>query len=130
PPRRELYARPGMSSRAAATRSGAGRPTCLASFESELHFILRTLRRYGVSPAEAEDLAQEAFLVMWRRWPEYDPDRPLRAWLGGIVFRLVSHHRRRSLREVPSGPLLDTITDADPEADLAAQQARRLVAEA
>jgi RNA polymerase sigma-70 factor (ECF subfamily) len=103
---------------------------CLAAFERELDYVLRTLRRYGVGGAEVEDLAQEVFLVMWQRWSHFDQQRPVRPWLGGIIFRLVSHHWRRALREIPSGPLMDTAVSGDPEEDLTAQRARRLVLEA
>jgi RNA polymerase sigma-70 factor (ECF subfamily) len=81
----------------------AGLARCLDSFEHEFEFIYRTLRRNGVNPSDVEDLVHEVFLVMWRRWDEYDQERPLRPWLAGIAFRLAYNHRARAGREVPGG---------------------------
>jgi RNA polymerase sigma-70 factor (ECF subfamily) len=89
--------------------------SCSASFEEELDYVLRTLRRHGVSPRDAEDLAQDVFLVMWRRWGDFDASRPLRAWLSGIAFKVAHEHHRRSRRFWPretvdprdEGPLPD-----------------------
>src|SRR4051812_24440482 len=67
---------------------------CLDAFQRELDYVWRTLRRLGTSPSEVEDLAQELFLALRRSWTEYDPDRPLRPYLFGIAFRIVSAHQR------------------------------------
>jgi RNA polymerase sigma-70 factor (ECF subfamily) len=99
------------------------------SFEGEFDFVYRSLRRHGVGVADAEDLAQEVFLVMWRRRDHYDPGRPLRAWLGGIAFRLAHDYRRRKGREVPSG-FVDAQDEAASADDrVASATARRLVRE-
>lgn len=75
--------------------------SCSASFEAELDYVLRALRRHGVSPRDAEDLAQDVFLVMWRRWGDFDSTRPLRAWLAGIAFKVAHEHHKRSHRWWP-----------------------------
>jgi RNA polymerase sigma-70 factor (ECF subfamily) len=109
------------------TNAAARIAGCVAAFETEVDFVYRALRRYGVSGADAEDLAQEVFLVMWRRWSDYDPGRPLRPWLIGIAFRVASDFRRRRRPEVPLG-FVDAEDDAGhPEDELAAGRARALV---
>ena len=99
PSDRSLHSRGGRAGRDAT----ADLSRCLDSFEHEFEFIYRTLRRNGVNPSDVEDLAHEVFLVMWRRWSEYDQGRPLRPWLAGIAFRLAYNHRARAGREVPGG---------------------------
>jgi RNA polymerase sigma-70 factor (ECF subfamily) len=42
----------------------------------------------------------EVFLVMQRRWDDYDPERPLRPWLFGIAFRVAAAQRRQASREL------------------------------
>jgi RNA polymerase sigma-70 factor, ECF subfamily len=76
---------------------------CVRAFDGEFDFVYRSLRRHGISPSDAEDLAQDVFLVMWRRRADYDPQRPVRAWLAGIAYRVAYEHRKRRGREVPSG---------------------------
>jgi RNA polymerase sigma-70 factor (ECF subfamily) len=96
-------------------------------FEAQFDYVYRSLRRYGVNAADAEDLCQEVFLVMWRRRTSYDPVRPLRPWIAGIAFRVIQERRRRSQRELPGG-LLD-MPDQSPRPDerLASAQAQALV---
>lgn len=72
----------------------------LDAFQREFDYLHRSLRRLGVRPEDIEDDLQEVFLVLHRKWPEYDPSRPLRPYLFGIAFRVVSGRRRRQ-REVP-----------------------------
>jgi RNA polymerase sigma-70 factor (ECF subfamily) len=70
------------------------------------------------------------FVVMCRRWADYDPHRPLRPWLLGIAFRVARDHRKRPSRELAGG-LIDPPDEAgDPERQLAAARARALVREA
>jgi RNA polymerase sigma-70 factor (ECF subfamily) len=105
---------------------------CVRAFEDELDFVCRTLRRHGVPPADVPDLAQEVFIVMWRRWSEFDQSRSLRPWLAGIAWRVASGHRRRQPPEVPfAGAELERV-DPGPhgEEGLAAARARRLVLQA
>ena len=69
-------------------------------FQSEFDYLCRTLRRLGVRPADVEDDVQEIFLVLDRKWGEYDPSRPIRPYLFGIAFRVVASRKRRQRREV------------------------------
>lgn len=103
----------------------------LRAFESEFDYLTRTLRRLGVSPADLEDLAHEVFLVLYRGWEKYDPERPLRPYLFGIAFRVASNHLRRRRREHPHASI-DMLSDLSPgpEQALEAEQNRRLVLEA
>jgi RNA polymerase sigma-70 factor (ECF subfamily) len=67
----------------------------LRIFATEMDYVYRTLRRYGVRGVDAEDLTQEVFLVAWRRRADFDGSRPLRPWLAGIAFNLAHQRRRR-----------------------------------
>lgn len=53
-------------------------------------------------PFEAHDLAQEVFLLLWRKLGEIDLDQPLRPWLLGVAANLVRKHRRKG-RPTPVG---------------------------
>ena len=104
--------------------------SCAAAFEREMAFIRRALQRHGIRPADADDLTQEVLIVMWRGWSHYDPSRPLRPWLAGIVFKVASRHRLRAQREVACA----VIEGADPapplDEQLEAQRERGLVSRA
>jgi RNA polymerase sigma-70 factor (ECF subfamily) len=47
-------------------------------------------------PFEAHDLAQEVFLLLWRKLEEIDLDQPLRPWLLAVAMNIVRRHRRKS----------------------------------
>jgi RNA polymerase sigma-70 factor (ECF subfamily) len=96
--------------------------SCLEAFQNEFDYLCRTLRRLGVQPQDLEDEAHEVFLVLERKWGQYDPERPLRPYLFGIAFRVVAAHRRRRNREV----LLESYeaVDDSPRPDEALQSAR------
>ncbi|UJR82767.1 RNA polymerase sigma factor [Sandaracinus amylolyticus] len=100
-----------------------------AVFRAELGWVCNTLRRLGVREADVEDAAHDVFVTFHRRLADYDPARPVRAWLGGIAYRVASDHRRRAhvRREIAD----DTIEVVDPQggADdaLAEKQTRALV---
>src|SRR5688572_17159810 len=101
--------------------------SCVGVFEAEFDYVYHSLRRHGIGVNDAEDLVQEVFLVMWRRWTEYDTTRPLRPWLGGIAFRVAYNFRQRVGREVPGG-LVDAEDEApSPEDRLDSVSARTLV---
>jgi RNA polymerase sigma-70 factor, ECF subfamily len=84
----------------------------LHAFASELDYVYRTLRRYGVRAVDAEDVSQEVFLIAWRRRDDFDTSRPLRPWLGGIAFKLAhQYHQRRKPKLVEE--VQDELSDGD-----------------
>jgi RNA polymerase sigma-70 factor (ECF subfamily) len=103
---------------------------CVQAFADEHTYVRRTLRRLGVAVADVDDLAQEVFIVMWRRWGEFDQHRPLRPWLAGIAFNVVGTHLRRPRREVPGAELEATDPQPHGEDRLAAARARRAIIQA
>jgi RNA polymerase sigma factor (sigma-70 family) len=99
----------------------------LRAFDAEFDYVYRALRRHGVDRTEAEDLAQEVFVVAWRRWADFDPAFPLRPWLAGIAFNVAHRHRRRRKPTLP-GEVLDAPDEAPlAEQRLEAVEARALV---
>jgi len=73
------------------------------AFRIEFEYVQRTLRRLGTDRSEVDDLAQEVFLVLHRRWSEYDQSRPLRPYLFGIAVRIALANQRKRVREVAYG---------------------------
>ena len=58
---------------------------------------------YGVlrDREEAMDATHDAFARAWERWDQYDSQRPLRAWLHGIVVHVaLDQLRRRRVRRL------------------------------
>jgi RNA polymerase sigma-70 factor (ECF subfamily) len=53
-------------------------------------------RRLGASAAD--DLTAETFAVVYRRWQDRDPSRPVRPWIYGIASNLIHHHWRKERR--------------------------------
>ncbi|MGM0575606.1 MAG: RNA polymerase sigma factor [Myxococcota bacterium] len=74
-----------------------------AIYAGEFEYVWRTLRRLGVRDRDMEDLAHDVFVVVYRTLGRYDRERPVRPWLFGIAFRVVSDYRRRARfsREIP-----------------------------
>jgi RNA polymerase sigma-70 factor, ECF subfamily len=66
-------------------------------------------------------------VVLWRNWERVDTTRPLRPYLFGVAFRIVSAHRRRRAREAPGGA--PDVADAadDPEISLQHKQSVSLL---
>jgi len=65
-------------------------------YKQEFAYAWRTLRRLGVRERDLPDLAHDFFIVVYRRLADYDPARPIRPWMFGIAFRVVSDYRRSS----------------------------------
>jgi RNA polymerase sigma-70 factor (ECF subfamily) len=63
-------------------------------FAENYAFVWRSLVHFGLSPANADDAAQEVFLVVHRRLSEYDPSRSFKGWVYGIARRAASAHQR------------------------------------
>jgi RNA polymerase sigma-70 factor (ECF subfamily) len=71
-------------------------------------------RRYGREPADAEDLAQEAFMRAYRALAGYEPARRRelrpRGWLAAIVVNLARNRARRGRPPGEAG--LDDVVEA------------------
>ncbi len=103
---------------------------CFQLYRRELDYLIGSLRRLGVPGGDIDDVLHEVFLVMLRRWDDYDRTRPLRPWLFGIAFRVASGHRRRTHRELLSDNCDAEDLGARPDDMVAATQGRRLLLEA
>jgi RNA polymerase sigma-70 factor (ECF subfamily) len=78
-----------------------------ALYEAHVDFVWRNLRRLGVPDSDADDKAQEVFVVAHRRLSEFE-DRGFgaRAWLFQIALRVASdarRHRRRHPEDADGG---------------------------
>lgn len=99
---------------------------CLRAYESEFAYVYRALRRHGVAGPDVEDLAQDVFMIMWRRWGDYDRLRPLRPWLAGIALRVAQGYLRRRRREIPHPEIDAEASGPDGEQVLSSTRNRTL----
>ncbi len=101
------------------------------AYRTTFSFVYRCVRRMGVDVSSVDDVVQEVFLVVYRRWADFDASLSLRGWMYGIVARVVHEHRRstrrraRVLEPVDSAalPAHPSPESAGPERLLAQQQA-------
>ena len=61
-------------------------------------FIFRCLRRLGVTPGQAEDAAQDTFLILHRRLGDLHAETSARAFLFAIALRVARDYRRKNWR--------------------------------
>ncbi len=99
----------------------------LEAYQQEITYVFHALRWLGARPDEVEDLAQEVFIALRRSWPHYDSTRPLRPYLFGVAFRVVSMQRRKRKRELAFASLEIRDGGAGPDEALQAKQARATV---
>jgi len=64
--------------------------------ESFAPFVLRTLKYHSVAERDLDDVCQEVFIIIFRRLPQFDPGRPIRAWIYGICMKVAAAYRRRA----------------------------------
>jgi RNA polymerase sigma-70 factor (ECF subfamily) len=69
------------------------------AFEQHFSMVWRSLRRLGVPDSALDDAAQDVFLVLHRRWSDFQHQSSMRTWLYGILLRVASDHTRRARRE-------------------------------
>ncbi len=63
-------------------------------YQAEVAYVGNSLRRMGANPSDLEDLTQEVFVRALQNIKRYDPSRPVRPWLFGVAFRVLSEARR------------------------------------
>ena len=69
--------------------------------------LVRYLRRLLHSSGLAEDVAQEAFLILVRKWADVRDHPSLRAWLYKVARHLAFDTLKKHSREFPQGELPD-----------------------
>jgi len=102
-------------------------------FDAEFSYVCRTLRRLGVAQGDIEDIAQEVFVSVYRRFADYDHQKPIRPWLFAFAFRFAGNYLRsaRHRREVSTDAVPDPGQEGKgPEQRLAEQQTQQLVLDA
>jgi RNA polymerase sigma-70 factor, ECF subfamily len=71
------------------------RPSLQEIFSTEVDFVWRSLRLFGVREADLADQTQEVFIIAHRRFSRWDGEH-VRAWLYAIARRCAAAYRRRS----------------------------------
>lgn len=81
---------------------GGNRTTASELFEAEalphLKDLLRTASHTLGDRSQAEDVLQEAYFQAWKSFGRFEPGTNCRAWLFGILFNCIHHHRRKIFR--------------------------------
>lgn len=101
------------------------RALVLACRRGEVAAFARLVTRYGDlalrtaflmtdDPQAAEDIAQTAFLNAFRHLHRFDPDRPFRPWLLGIVANEARRYRRDQRRHPTAVLAQDLPATAEP----------------
>jgi RNA polymerase sigma-70 factor (ECF subfamily) len=96
-------------------------PSLRTVFDEHAQYVIRSLRHLGIKEADVEDVAQEVFVTVHRKLPEFEGRSKLRTWLYAICLRVASDHRRRAyvVRErVTDSPPVDTGERTGAEPDL------------
>lgn len=67
------------------------------AIQDDLRAYVHAIVRHA---AAEDDVLQEVALVLWRKWPSYDPSRaPFGAWARGIASTEILRLRRRRARQ-------------------------------
>lgn len=83
-----------------------------ALVDAHFDFVWRSVRRFGLAPADADDVAQRVFVVASRKLEGIEHGRE-RSFLFGTAYRIVREVRRTRARR-PEAPLRDELEVLDP----------------
>ena len=101
--------------------------------------VIGTVAKMLGNPSEAEDIAQQVFLRVWRHAKRYRPDAKFTTYLYTITRNLVFNETRRKSRkkevssderEVNSNQLIEASPDRQPDAELLQAELQRAVDDA
>jgi RNA polymerase sigma-70 factor (ECF subfamily) len=82
-------------------------------YTEHFQFVWRSLRALGVRSSQTEDAAQDVFVVVHRRLPDFNGEDYVRTWLFAIAMRVASDLRRRS-RTFEELSVADAVLDRGP----------------
>jgi RNA polymerase sigma-70 factor (ECF subfamily) len=110
-----IVEKPDFSRLLAAVAIGRDRTAFTVLFDYFAPRVKTYLIRAGITAAQADELAQETFLVVWRKADQFDATRATAStWIFAIARNLRIDRLRKDWRDVPSS---DEISDAVDEAD-------------
>jgi RNA polymerase sigma-70 factor (ECF subfamily) len=93
-------------------------------YRQELPSVYALLTRLGAPSADLPDLAHDIFVTALRRWSSFDPSRPVRPWVLGITWRVLSDFKAKRRPDVVED--LPEVGDERPDA-VEARQTQALV---
>jgi RNA polymerase sigma-70 factor (ECF subfamily) len=83
-----------------------------ALIEAHQHRVIGAATRMMGDDADAEDIAQQVFIRVWKSAPRYEPTAKFTTWLFKIMRNLVFNELRRRKRH-PTRPLEGTLEEGD-----------------
>lgn len=110
-----------MSDSATAALPASDAPSFDQIYREQLGFVWRSLRSMGVPEHAVEDATHEVFVVLHRRWDDWQQDTKVSSWLYGIARGIARNARRqhvradRKLRAVQAEPTPEPQSGAHPE---------------
>lgn len=69
-------------------------------YQEHFYFVWRNAHRLGVRESNLDDVVQDVFIVVHRRLSDFDGRVQLRAWIFGILVRVVRGYRRSFQRKL------------------------------
>ncbi len=97
------------------------------TYDRYFELVWRNLRRLGVGEHAVQDAVQDVFLVVYRRWAEFERRSSVRTWVFGIALRVAKDYRRLAER---SSKLVDEGHEGLRSSDCPQESAARLEAAA
>jgi RNA polymerase sigma-70 factor (ECF subfamily) len=82
-------------------------------YNTHFDFVWRNARRLGIPEASADDVVQDVFVIVQRRIGDFDGRTSLRAWIFGILVRVVRDHRRSFRRKAGRCIPLEEVSHGD-----------------
>jgi RNA polymerase sigma-70 factor (ECF subfamily) len=87
------------------------------------------LRRLGARTSDLEDLTHDVFVQVFRQLHTFDASRPMKPWLFGFAFRVLSSHRRAHRHRYELSGDIEQAVDWKPNAvELLLEEERRELA--
>lgn len=121
----ELDARTPEGAPRSSVRSGT--PELDAIYLAHARFVWRVLRGMGIGETHVPDAVQDVFIVVHRRYAEFDHRHKLRTWLFEIAFRVAHEYRRKHARAAALVPLDDDVLPCPDQSPVeVAEQSDRL----
>ncbi|MEM6988860.1 MAG: sigma-70 family RNA polymerase sigma factor [Myxococcota bacterium] len=80
------------------------------AYRAEGPYVAAILGRLAVPPDTVSDAVQDVFIAAYRRWPDFDRDRPVRPWLTGFARHVAFRYRRSAARRSRKGAALAVVT--------------------